>query len=90
VIQHMFLKFVLDLIAKSLHHQKGVSTHGGSSASDSPFGFPTRVVVVFDAERHPEAISIRRELYPEYKVRASQPCNHLYVACGWVGAQNWA
>lgn len=73
----MFLRFVLEMILDSLKHQKqeqlaqqgSTDSIGNGSSSDSPFGFPTRVVVVFDSERCPEAVHLRRELYPEYKVR---------------------
>ena len=61
---HMFLKFVLGLVLDSLKHQM----HEKPSDSDSPFGAPTNLVVVFDSERSPEAVHVRRALYPEYKV----------------------
>jgi hypothetical protein len=56
-IQHLFLKFVIALCEGKYM---------------GPFGKATYLVVVFDGVRSLEAINVRRQILPQYKVRTSQ------------------
>jgi hypothetical protein len=66
VIQHMFLNTMLGMIHAAQQFQAG--SISGAYKCESPFGHPTHIIAVFDGARSEGAVSIRREICPDYKV----------------------